>query len=219
MIFAATDFVMYRSQRGRYSDQSLTREGWLLATEENIADLILQTSPGQMFFLHRRISLVAWGIMYVDNQTTSNHVGILAEDGYVVEALTSTGVTKRSFMEYVDNSSYLRVSNFPLTEEQQANIPKRAESLLGIPYGWNTIGRIFWQRVSGHDCFHHANLPLYGDAIFVLLAVAVPSLWWPAWPTGAWYAIALYLLLIGTGALRRRRHRRKQKNQRNPRAI
>ncbi|MFF0647257.1 hypothetical protein ACFYVV_27040 [Streptomyces tendae] len=213
MLFAAIDFVMYRFQRGRYSDQSLTREGWLRATGGNIADLIQRTSPGQMFFLHRRISFVAWGIMYVDNQATANHVGVFVEDGNVVEALTSTGVTKRSFTEYVDNNSYLRVTKIPLTDEQQTSILKNAQSYLGAPYGWGTIGRILWQRISGHDRYHRANLPLYGDVLFLIFAAALPSLWWQSWPPVAWYVIGLYLLLIGTGALRRRRHRRKQKDK------
>ncbi|MGW7510179.1 YiiX/YebB-like N1pC/P60 family cysteine hydrolase [Streptomyces massasporeus] len=189
------------------------------ATEGNIADLIRRTSPGQVFFLHRRISFVAWGIMYVDNQATTNHVGIVAEDGNVVEALTSTGVTKRSFMDYVDSNSYLRVTRIPLTEEHQTSIPKHAESYLGTPYGWGTIGRILWQRISGHDHFHRANLPLYGDVLFVMLAAALPSLWWHSWPPVAWYVIGLYLLLIGTGALRRRRHRGQQRGTRGAKAL
>lgn len=213
MMFALVDYFMYRKQRGRYADASLRAQGWMLASQENIQRVIAKGSVGQYFCLHPRVSTISWAIMYLQGQETASHVGTIVENGYIVEALVSSGVVKRAFDVYADGRSYFIVSNLPLTEDKQAGIAAAAEKYIGAPYGFMTLARLAVSTFFGWDRWHKGNYFLHGDVLIALLGISVPSLWVSSWPRIGWYAIAFYILAILTGRIRRLKHVRRQQSQ------
>jgi len=104
MLFALLDYYRYRSQREIYSTAYIRERNGHLLTRENFPDPTV-FKPGSVFFIHRRVSLTSWFIMYVTSSPW-NHTGIFTGDGTVVEALTG-GTIEHPFSDYLDGRSYM----------------------------------------------------------------------------------------------------------------
>ena len=201
MIFASVDYARYRSGRGRYTEPSMVEHGWLRATATNVSRLEQAAVPGQIFFLHRRRSLVAFGIMFVDNQTLANHCGVMLAGGNVVEALTRGGVVQRPFSVYADDTSYLCVAATQLSADQSARVAAAAAQRHGTPYGWSAVARIGLAQLTGLDRYASANVRLIADTSLTLFALTLlvtnvlTSL----------LVVGCHLALVTAGCIRRRR--------------
>lgn len=173
------------------------------ATEENIQRMTGDSrSLGQIFFTHPRRSLVSWAIIYGQGSgPIPSHVGIIAEDGHICEALISKGVVRRPVAVYADGISYFRISDFNIPPEDQLGLARTAEEFIGTPYDLSRIARHAGVILSGWDRGGKANYSIYGDVLAALGFMALPRF---RWHKMARRAILLYLLIVSLGRFHRR---------------
>ena len=79
MLFAAIDYLAYRTGRWRYSAEYAEQQGYQLATRENFTGS-REAPPGHYFVLSRRASFASWIVMYGTNSIAS-HTGLYVEIG------------------------------------------------------------------------------------------------------------------------------------------
>lgn len=158
MLFALLDYYRYRSQRGIYSTAYIRERNGPLLTRENFPDPTV-FKPGSVFFIHRRVSLTSWFIMYVTSSPW-NHTGIFTGDGTVVEALTG-GTIEHPFSDYLDGRSYMSAYTPPYPS---ANGPMNAvahvRSMIGVPYNWLGVLRLGAKILLGRHSHYRPRLSI-----------------------------------------------------------
>ncbi|RYZ79903.1 MAG: hypothetical protein EOP06_26320 [Proteobacteria bacterium] len=162
MIFAISDYIQYRLRRGRYSKESLEKENFKLATEENFPDF-RKYGVGDMLFASTAESFLSWIAMYWANGPIS-HVANFYENG-IVHDCTTDGVLRHSFANYLDGKSYLRVVRLPPTADRAA-MREFMDRTLGHGYNWKGVFKLGLLILSGaHPGF---SWKLYFDVIAIL---------------------------------------------------
>lgn len=146
MIFAIVYWVKYRTQRGRYSDESVGREGGKRATHSNFPDAS-KYAVGDLVFLHPRNSFISWVVMYYTSGIWS-HTAIVSENGHVIDA-TLAGVVEHPFNDYIDGQSFISVRTFkiPLSQFQKDSILQFMRSQIGAGYNWMGVVRL-WSAIA-----------------------------------------------------------------------
>ncbi len=177
MLFALLDYYRYRSQRGIYSTSYIRGRNGHLLTRENFPDPTA-FKPGSVFFIHRRISLTSWLIMYLTSSPW-NHTGMFTGDGTVIEALTD-GTIERPFSDYLDGRSYMSAYTPPyLDVDGPTNAVAHARSAIGAPYNWLGVLRLGAKILLGRHA--HYRLRLSIDVLIVLGILSLPALRWKPW--------------------------------------
>ena len=200
MIFALVNFAQYRLQRGRYSPRRLQEQGAALAVSENFSAPSL-LEPGNFFFLHRRVSVASWIIMYMTSGLWS-HQGVIVDDGQVIDA-TPGGIRKHPFSDYLDGQSYIAVASVPTTQELLQEGLGFAEASVGLPYSW---GMVFGRAVmilAGRNADYRPRI-----SVDLILTVGILTFISFDWPTSiaalALFAVPYTLLVLVNWPERRR---------------
>jgi hypothetical protein len=200
MIFALIDFSQYRLQRGRYSPRRLEEQGAALAVSRNFsAPDVLE--PGNFFFLHRRISLASWIIMYMTSGVWS-HQGVIVHDGQVVDA-TPGGIRKHPFSDYLDGRSYIAVRAVPTTQDLLQEGLDFAEATVGLPYSWGMVFGRALMILAGRNADYRPRI-----SVDLILTVGILTLVSFDWPTSmaalALFVVPYTLMVVLTWPERRR---------------
>lgn len=81
----------------------------------------------------------AW-LIRVGTRSAYNHAFIVHTDGRIIEA--DPGGARWSTLDAYKNHQLLYDVSEPMTPQQRAQVCKRAETLIGTPYGWTDIARL-----------------------------------------------------------------------------
>lgn len=165
MLFAAVDYLCYRTQRGRYQTTKVEANGWKLATRDNFGGL-RQPRPADILVFHIVGSALSWVVMYVTNSLAS-HVATMVDGGNMVEVTTS-GATRHPLSDSFDGHSYLVAGAPPgITYEQRAKVTETNNSSVGTPYGWYSAVRLGMRNVVGAR-YTRSHPRLYADVALTL---------------------------------------------------
>jgi hypothetical protein len=200
MIFALIDFAQYRLQRGRYSPRRLEEQGAALAVSKNFsaADML---EPGNFFFLHRRVSVSSWIIMYMTSGVWS-HQGVIVRDGQVVDA-TPGGIRKHPFSDYLDGQSYIAVGFTPTTQDLLQDGLDFAEASVGLPYSWGMVFGRALMILAGRNADYRPRISI--DLILTVgILTFVPFDWPSSMAALALFAVPYTLMVLLNWPERRR---------------
>jgi hypothetical protein len=200
MIFALIDVVQYRLQRGRYSSRRLEEQGGALAVSSNFsAPGVLE--PGNFFFLHKRVSLASWIIMYMTSGVWS-HQGVIVHDKQIVDA-TPGGIRKHPFSDYLDGRSYIAVIAVPTTQDRLQEGLDFAEATVGLRYSWGMVFGRALMILSGRNADYRPRISI--DLILTLGILVAVSFEWPTNMAAlALFAVPYTLMVVLNWPERRR---------------
>lgn len=150
MIFAATDFIQYLLREGPYSEGVFHLQGAFLATPDT-ASILDQVRDGDGIFCHPLNAFMSWIVMYVTGGPWS-HVGILTNQGTVLEAITQ-GFVERPATCYFDGRHYVCIKRLNATDEQRRKVVSLGRQGVGIiKYDWLGAFRLGLVHIFGaHD--------------------------------------------------------------------
>lgn len=147
MIFALIDYFQYVNMMGKYSIKNLQKEKAILCTKENIKKYFTSSPPNMcLIFLHTRVSLNSWLVMYYTNSLWS-HVSCIM-DNYVYDTTTSQGFIKIPPSDFIDNKSYFRAISIEIPNYEKGK--SYTENLVGkTKYGWKSVIKKFLRIIFG----------------------------------------------------------------------
>jgi hypothetical protein len=137
MIFAIYDYLIYKLNRGKYSDRKLDEEKAMLLTN----DLLLE--PGNIIFFHTRNSFISWIICYYTDSLWS-HVGTISFNNNIID-VTTAGVIEHPLTDYADGNTYYeawKIKNASNIKIEKIITEMRQQDL-GLPYGWFKAFNLF----------------------------------------------------------------------------
>lgn len=169
MILGLLDYWQYQTRRGRFSSGSMEDADW------SRSDLITITAHeyrlGDIAVFSPSASVTSWAIMYVTNSVVS-HVAVVTDvNGQLVEATTDGAVTSHMW-GHTDDEGWFRTGAPPgLTNEQRRRVAEAAKTMVGTPYNWAALPRIFMRELLGLRGSHH-SWRLQVDALLTLALIA-----------------------------------------------
>jgi hypothetical protein len=171
----------------------MIKDGWRIATLDNFRSFHLYPT-GDTLFVSTSDSFLGWLVMYYTSSVFS-HVAIVNGNGIVTD-VTTAGIAKHSFADYLDGKSYLMVlGTGDQYEGQDKKLRKYLDSTLGRPYGWHKIVRMFLQIVFGSHV--HFSWKFYFDFLLLMLFLCgTVGLLVPAAVVPSATAIALYTSVV-----------------------
>jgi len=200
MLFALIDLTKYLCKVGPYSARSLTGIGAIYASPAAFDAFNASARLGDQLFVHPRLSLVSWAIMYLTNGPWS-HVGTLMGNGEVCEAVTS-GVGVHRLERYFDGRHYLRAVQLFLSDDEGLRARAYIQSEIGKPYAWRKIRRLFLMTI----CNEHPDYR-FRFTIDLLILLFLPVFLVKVRPVQL-FAVSLavvYLLILGVNSFNRLR--------------
>lgn len=169
MIFAVIDYIKYRFHYGKYSLESIKKQGGRLATKENVPSP-QSFLPGTNFVYHSFDSFISWLIMYYTSSVWS-HCGIIVGDGYVADATTG-GFIKHPLADYLDGKGCIAFTRYKeMDEESGKRVAAHAESLVGAAFNYIGVICLFFTVIFGINPSYRIRFSL--DILISLLILAI----------------------------------------------
>ncbi len=209
MLLALLDYRDYLSQRGRYSPDSVERQGGRLMIPENFPNPSA-LAPGTLFFMHTRTHFLSWLIMYFQSGGDSghsiwSHTGLFSYNGDIID-VTTEGVVEHPFSDYFDGESYVSIVDAPVADESKRHeVIAHGRSRLGAPYGWEIAIQLGLRTLYGRD--HHYHPKFSVDLLILLALLSLPGLRWTRWLYLTGTVAAHYLTMVVLNRPARERER------------
>jgi hypothetical protein len=166
MLFAVSDYLRYRFEKGCYSRSRLEAQGFFLADAWSAYKLTGLVRDGDILFSQPRRAFASWIVMYFQGGPCS-HVGTLTAEGTVLEAITS-GVVERPVSVYFDGMHYLCIKRLRGIDDDRARkAVSWMRSQIGCRYAWGKVMALGFHILIGNHWDWRPRISL--DAFIALL--------------------------------------------------